>query len=56
MDLPGEESELLEVEVVLEVDVNWNSFTTKSLTQVLKKVGGLDIMLILTKLIEWVYI
>ena len=26
MDLPGKESELLEVEVVLEVDVNWSQF------------------------------
>ena len=26
MDLPGEVSELLEVEVVLEVDVNWSQF------------------------------
>ena len=26
MDLPGEVSELLEVEVVLKVDVNWNQF------------------------------
>ena len=26
MDLPGEVSELLEVEVILEVDVNWSQF------------------------------